>query len=55
MMDWASAWQLAGEIVDRLADEKTLFTARQQEEIADQIHKRSGYKFDGHSQKWVTK
>lgn len=49
-MDWITASQLAGEIVDIVGVEKV--TARQQEEIASLIYNRYGWKFNDHWQKW---
>lgn len=49
-MDWVTASQLAGEIVDIVGIKN--IDARQQEEIASLIYNRHGWIFNSHSQKW---
>ena len=50
-MNWITATQLAGEIVDIVGIEKV--SAAQQEQIATFLQQRDGQKFNNHSQKWA--
>lgn len=53
-MDWTTAWQLAGEVCDLLAEDEIETTARQHERIANKLQSRAGQKFVSHSQQWVS-
>jgi hypothetical protein len=52
-MDWTTAWQLAGEICDLLAESGINTTARQHEQIANLLQTRNGQRFNSYSQIWT--
>lgn len=52
-MDWTTAWQLASEVCDLLAEDDIDTTARQHERIANKLQSRAGYRFSSHTQTWI--
>jgi hypothetical protein len=51
-MEYAKAWQIAGEVVDMLSFEGATITAYQQEKIASIIGKRGPMHWNEHGQCW---
>lgn len=49
---WADAWQIAGEITDKLTEDGVELTMYQQERIASQIFEKNGQRWSNRDQEW---